>query len=210
MTDEKDNREAEEFGDEDGETGGSTLVDADFSALEGGSAEIAKLAAEAEENKNRYLRALADLENYKRRALKERSDLIKYQGEKLVFDILEIVDNLELALQHSDANPEKLKEGVELIYKRFKEILNKWEIRDESGLGREFDPSRFSAISKVPSADVAPGTVINELKKAYFYKDKLLRVGEVVVSGAVGQEQASDQAERPEDSDENGTSQESL
>ncbi|MDC0358323.1 nucleotide exchange factor GrpE [Oligoflexia bacterium] len=137
---------------------------------------------EIEEYKGKYLRALADLENYKKRALKDRSELLKYQGERVFFDILEVVDNLELALQHAEAEPEKLKEGVELIHKRFLDILGKWEVRASSGLGQEFDPNRHAALSRVAAEGTKPGIIINELKKAYFYKDRLLRAGEVVVT----------------------------
>lgn len=144
--------------------------------------EAGVLKAEVEEFKAKYLRALADLENYKKRAMKERSELLKYQGEKVFFDILEIVDNLELALDHAEAEPDKLKEGLELIHKRFVDILGKWEVRSASGLGEEFDPNRHAALSRVPADGTKPGLIVNELKKAYFYKDRLLRAGEVVVT----------------------------
>lgn len=144
--------------------------------------EIKALRAENDENKDKYLRSLAEFENFKKRSLKERSELIKYQGEKVLFDVLEVVDNLELALQHADAERDKIISGVEMIYKRLIDTLAKWDVKGESAMGKEFDPAKHSAISKVPSPDAKQGIVINELKKAYFYKDKLLRVGEVVVS----------------------------
>jgi len=138
--------------------------------------------SELEEMRGKYLRALADYENYKKRVLKERSELLKYQGEKPLYDFLEIADNIELALEHSDANPEKLKEGIQLIHKLLMNIFSKWEVRPVSGIGKPFDPNQQSAISQLASEDAKPGTVINELKKAYFFKDKLLREGEVVVA----------------------------
>jgi molecular chaperone GrpE len=64
----------------------------------------------------------------------------------------------------------------------FVERLGKWDVRGESGVGLPFDPQRHAAISRVPGADVKPGTIVGELKKAYFYKDKLIRPGEVVVA----------------------------
>ncbi len=168
-----------------------------YAAQTGSGDDTERLRSELKETNDKYLRALADLENYKKRTLKERSDLLKYQGEKVFVDLLEVVDNLEFALQYSGApelpseppafspeSAEKLRQGLVLIHKLFLNILGKWEVRPESALGKLFDPQHFSAISKVPTTDVEPGTVISELKKAYFYKDRMLRPGEVVVADA--------------------------
>src|SRR5262249_35030137 len=130
---------------------------------------------------------------------RERSDLIKYQGEGILRDLLDVVDNLELALQHTEADPQKLKDGVALIHKMFLEILGRWEVRADTGMGKGFDPSKHSAISRVPTDHMPAGTIVNELKKAYFYKDKLLRPGEVVVS-AEREEQESEREAGEEES----------
>lgn len=140
------------------------------------------MAKELAESKDRYIRLLADFENFKRRALKEQSELLKYQGERLVVDLLEVLDNLELALAYSSAEYDKLKAGLEMVHKMFVERLGRWEIRGEGAMGKEFDPHKHAAISRVPGNSAAPGTIVGELKKAYFYKDKLIRVGEVVVA----------------------------
>jgi molecular chaperone GrpE len=140
------------------------------------------LAKELAESRDKYLRLMADFENFKKRALKEQSELLKYQGEALVVDMLEVVDNLELALAHSSAEYDKLKAGLDMVYKMFVERLGKWQIRGESSMGREFDPHKHAAISRVPGNSTKPGTIVGELKKPYFYKDKLIRVGEVVVA----------------------------
>jgi len=97
-------------------------------------------------------------------------------------ELLEVLDNLELALSHSTADHDKLKEGLEMVHKMFVDRLGRWEIRGESGMGNQFDPHKHAAISKVPGNDAQPGTIVGELKKPYFYKDKLIRVGEVVVA----------------------------
>lgn len=144
--------------------------------------DIERLERELSAANDKYLRALADSENYKKRALKERSDLLKYQGEQLVLDLIRVVDDLDLATQYKDADPEKVKEGLGLIYKSLRDVLSKWDIRSESAVGKDFDPVKHSAISKVPAQDAAPGTVVSELKKAFYYKDKLIRPAEVVVA----------------------------
>lgn len=144
----------------------------------------ARLEAEVAEAKDKYLRALAEIENYKKRVQRERSELLKYQGEALLLDILPAVDNFELALQHKDADADKLRAGIELIHKMLVDGLQKWGVRPESALGKPFNPQIHSALSRVAVDDAPPGTVVNELRKAYFYKDKLLRPAEVVVSAA--------------------------
>jgi molecular chaperone GrpE len=183
----------------EGDNSGSTEAretDADFSVLDNeedgpGAGQsgnddslVASLTAEADEYKNKYLRSLAEFENYKKRALKERSDLLKYQGEKVLTDILPVLDNMELALGHASAEDSKLREGIELIHKMFVDILAKWSVKAHSGLGKPFDPAHQQAISRLELDDVEPNTVFQELKKAYFYHDRLLRPGEVVVAVA--------------------------
>jgi len=140
------------------------------------------LAKELADSRDKYLRLMADFENFKKRALKEQSELLKYQGEALVVDLIEVVDNLELALAHSSAEYDKLKAGLDMVHKMFVERLGKWQIRGESSMGGEFDPYKHAAISRVPGNSAKPGTIVGELKKPYFYKDKLIRVGEVVVA----------------------------
>lgn len=146
--------------------------------------ELAAMQAEAKENHERYLRALADFDNYKKRAIKERSELLKYQGENLAADLLEVVDNFERALATEGGDVASVKSGVEMIYKQLMDLLSKHGVRGESSIGKPFDPQIHQAISQAPAADFAAGTVCSELKKAYFIKDKLIRVGQVVVASS--------------------------
>lgn len=140
------------------------------------------LEAELADARDRYLRLAADFENFKRRALKEQSELLKYQGEKIVVDMLEVLDNLELALSHSSASQDSLKTGLEMVHKLFVEKLGKWQILGESSVGTQFDPQKHAAISRVPGSEA--GVIVGELKKPYYYKDKLIRCGEVIVATA--------------------------
>lgn len=161
----------------------SPLADRDLDLNTGAlEAELAAAKAEASENHDRYLRALAELENFKKRALKERSELLKYQGERIFVELLDIVDDLDRALQFKQSDPASLVAGFEMIFGRFNDLLSKWEIRGDSQIGKNFDPMIHNAIAKVPSNDQAQGVIVNELKKPFFYKDKLLRPGEVIVS----------------------------
>lgn len=163
--------------------------------------QVEALSVERDELKAKYIRALADFENYKKRAMKERSDVLKYQGEKILADIVQVVDNLELALGHKDAEPEKLVTGLEMIHRQFVDTLGRWDVRQKSVLGQPFDPNTQNALSKIPVADTEPGTVVNEFKKAYFYKDKLLRAAEVVVSEPAPEPAPKSAEEEPADGD---------
>lgn len=146
---------------------------------------LERLRAELEEARERHIRLLAEFENFRRRTQRERTDLIKYQGEQIVIDLMDVIDNMERAMTFAQGDSEQFRGGVELIFRTFQSLLEKWGVRLESGMGKEFDPAFQSALSTMPSAEVEPGTVVGELKKAAFYKDKLIRVGEVVVAGPV-------------------------
>jgi molecular chaperone GrpE len=165
--------------------GDNTQPDQDVTNEGQGAASVdgkPSLEAELADAKDRYLRLAADFENFKRRALKEQSELLKYQGEKIVVDMLEVLDNLELALSHSSASQDSLKTGLEMVHKLFVEKLGKWQIRGDSSVGSQFDPQKHAAISRVPGAE--SGVIVGELKKPYYYKDKLIRCGEVIVATA--------------------------
>jgi len=148
------------------------------------AAEIAALKEDATENHEKYLRALADLDNYKKRAIKERSDLIRYQGEQVIVDLLEVVDNFERALASDSSEKDQLKTGIEMIYKQLIDLLTKNGVKGESSVGKPFNPETHQALSQIESEGVAPGCVVSELKKTYFYKDKLIRIGQVVVAAS--------------------------
>lgn len=180
---------------QDGIPARNTSCEADGTAL---NAEIQALRKEADDFKDKYLRSLAEFENYRKRALKERSDLLKYEGERILQDTLEVVDNFELALQHADGDPAKFKTGIEMIYKLLLGVLTKREVRSEPSVGKDFDPTKHEALSKIPVNDAKPGTVLNEMKKAYFFKDKLLRPAQVVVAAEpVKNEQQADAGAEP-------------
>jgi len=149
--------------------------------------EVARLQRELEESRDKHLRLLAEFDNYKKRVLKERSELLKYQGEKVFVDLLDVIDDLDLAMQHKEGDPDKFRSGVALIHKKFLDVLSRWEVRSESAVGKGFDPERQNAISRLVIPDKEPNTVVEELKKTYFYKDKMIRVGEVIVAVGPGE-----------------------
>jgi molecular chaperone GrpE len=145
--------------------------------------ELDAARGEARENYDKFLRAAAELENYKRRAARERSDILKYAGENMARDLLDVLDNLERALLASQTSSgEDFVNGVRLIAEQFKAAFDRHGVRGQSALGTIFDPVKQEALASVPMADKEPGLVLEEFRKSYFFKDKMLRPGQVVVA----------------------------
>lgn len=154
----------------------------DLSQIDSAEYQLEVVKGQLSEAQQNYLRSLADLENFKKRSTKERSDLLKYQGERVIIDLLEVMDNLDLAVAQKETSLEDLQTGLSLIHKKFNEILTKWGIVANDTLGQQFNPQVQEALSLVADPSSAPNTVIQEIKKSYNYKDKLIRPGQVIVS----------------------------
>lgn len=143
---------------------------------------ISKLEQEAKESYQKYLYAMAEIDNMKKRHLKERSDLLKYNGENIARDIIEVLDDLERTSEQSEeVSSSTLLEGITLIASRMRSLLERHQIKSEDSLGAKFDPNKHEAITMSPSKDAEPGTIIHQVRKTYFFKDKLLRPAQVVV-----------------------------
>ena len=134
---------------------------------------------------DRLLRAQADYENYKKRIAREKEDLYKFGNERLLKELLPILDNFERSLTHAKESKSLagVVEGVELIRKEMINTLKKYGLSEISAKGEKFDPSMHEATAQVPSSDHSEGTVMEELQKGYFVHDRLLRPAMVVVAG---------------------------
>ncbi len=148
-----------------------------------------KLQKKEEEVKDfydKYLRALAELENYKKRVEKEKEEFWRYANEQLVHDLLPILDNFERALDSGKDSKEfeGFYQGVGLIYRQLKEALEKEGLEGFSSKGEVFDPSKHEAVGVLESEDCPPDTVLEEMQKGYYLKERLLRPARVMVSKA--------------------------
>jgi molecular chaperone GrpE len=150
--------------------------------------DLEQAKSESDTNKNNYLRALADFENFKKRSIKDRSELMRYEGEKIIADFIEVKDNFDLAIQHKDAEIENYKAGVDMIAQQFTSVFERWQVLAESSVGKPFDPHNQVALSSACKEGVEPGIVVEEYKKTYTYKGKVIRQGQVVVSEAAKQD----------------------
>jgi molecular chaperone GrpE len=163
----------------------------------GGKEGIAELEAalnkameESQENYDRLLRATADFENYKKRVAKEKSDLIRYGNEELLKALLPVIDNLERALEHANAegNQEGIKGGVEMTLQQFLQILQRFGVTPITAEGERFDPTRHEAVMQQATSAYAPGHVVSELEKGYLLNDRLVRPAKVVVAKALDED----------------------
>ena len=144
-------------------------------------------AARADENWDKYVRSVADLDNYKKRAARERSEAIKYANESLLEKLLPIVDNFEAALNaannsSSGGNIDALKTGVNMIYSQLKNFLAENGLEEIDALGKSFDPNLHEAVSQQATDEAPEGQVVQQMRKGYKLRDRLLRPAMVVVA----------------------------
>jgi molecular chaperone GrpE len=145
--------------------------------------ENVRLTAELKEMNEKYLRLYAEFENYKKRVYKDKEELIKYGNESLLLELLPVIDNLELALKHASDNvSEGLIQGVEITLKELQKTLEKFGLSEIEANGKPFDPLVHHAMNQVERDDVDEKTVVEELRKGYMLRDKVLRPSLVTVS----------------------------
>lgn len=142
--------------------------------------------SQARESYDRFLRVSADFENYKKRARREIEEFRKYANESLIKDLLNVIDNLERAIDLSseEKNEGHITTGVDLTLKELHKILNKFHVKTIESLGKPFDPNFHQAMLQKEVDDHPENTVIEEMQKGYLIYDRLLRPAMVVVSKA--------------------------
>jgi molecular chaperone GrpE len=135
----------------------------------------------------RMLRAAADLDNYKKRAAKEKDEAQRFGIERVLKDLLPVLDNLDRALETSEAGgggDASLTAGVRMTRKLFEDALSRNGVKAFSAKGLPFDPHLHEAMSQQESADVPPNTVLTEVLRGYTLNDRLVRPALVIVSCA--------------------------
>ncbi|WP_111642438.1 nucleotide exchange factor GrpE [Marinimicrobium alkaliphilum] len=159
-------------------------VDVSPEALQAQLADLTQALVTAKED---ALRAQAEAQNARRRAEQDIEKAHKFGQEKLVQDLLPVVDNLERSLAAIDQSDESFKaviEGIELTHKSFVDTLLKHNVHPINPEGEPFDPQLHQAMTMVPSADVEPNTVVNVFQKGYTLHGRLVRPAMVVVAKA--------------------------
>lgn len=136
------------------------------------------------ELQDKYIRLTAEYDNYRKRTLKEKMELTKSAGEDILKGLLPIMDDFERALQSIDeaGDIQAVKDGVHLIYNKFKDFLNQQGIKEIEAQDKDFDTDKHEAVSKVPAqSEDMKGKVVDVVQKGYYLNDKVLRFAKVVV-----------------------------
>jgi molecular chaperone GrpE len=147
---------------------------------------LAEARAEAAKNWDLYLRERADLENFRKRSAREKEEAIRFANDRLLREMIPILDNLERALEHAagGAGGESLLEGVEMTINMFRKALEGFGVKPVAAIGTLFDPNLHQAMGQVETADHPPNTVSAEFQKGYLLHDRLLRPSLVMVAKA--------------------------
>lgn len=134
----------------------------------------------------KLLRITADYQNMKRRSEEELSRAYKYDGEEIIKELLNIVDNFERAIKLDDTNLSdelsKFLEGFKMIYTNLINILNSKNVREIVCLNEDFNPVSMNAVLTEKVEGTEPGKVVEVLQKGYVYNDKVIRPAMVKVS----------------------------
>jgi molecular chaperone GrpE len=162
-------------------------------ALEPGSiapeqlAELKERAAKADEHWDRLLRTTADFDNFKKRAAREKQDAIKFANESLLQKLIPVLDNFDMALAATQTSGkgdavQSLQTGVSMIYQQLKSALTEAGLEELDAADKPFDPNVHEAVSQKETAEVPEGQVVQQLRKGYKFRDRLLRPASVVVA----------------------------
>jgi molecular chaperone GrpE len=148
--------------------------------------ELKSRAATADEHWDKLLRTTADFENFKKRATREKQDAIKFANESLIQKLIPVLDNFDAALaaaQNSSADAKQsLRDGIAMIHQQFRNTLVESGLEEVDASGQTFDPNLHEAVSQRETSDAPEGQVLQQLRRGYKLRDRLLRPASVVVA----------------------------
>lgn len=146
--------------------------------------EIAKLQKELQEWKDSYVRKVAEFENAKKRMEREKEEFSKYASEKIITKMIEIIDNMERAMQSATANKDfdNLAKGIEMTLNQAHNVLKNEGLEPLEAKGKEFNPYEHHAMMQEDTEEHPDNTVIEEFQKGYKLKDKVIRPALVKVA----------------------------
>lgn len=133
---------------------------------------------------DRYLRLSAEFDNYRKRTLREKMELTRSAGESVMRNVLPLMDDVERAVSSMEngLDLEATKEGVKLIYNKFKDFANQNGLKEIEALGESFNTDLHEAVTKIPApSEDMKGKIIDVVQKGYYLNDKVIRFAKVVV-----------------------------
>ena len=145
---------------------------------------IEKLEAEIKEQKDKYLRLMAEFDNFRRRTAKERLELIQTAGKDVIVSLLDVLDDCDRAEKQLQTTNDIAiqKEGIQLVFNKLRSTLQNKGVKALESINTEFDVEKHEAITEIPAPSKAmQGKVMDEVEKGYYLNDKLIRFAKVVV-----------------------------
>ena len=143
-----------------------------------------KLQLELDEQKDKFIRLVAEFENFKRRNAKERMELIQTAGKEVITSLLDVLDDSERAEKQmqSSTDLEEIKKGVLLVFGKLRNTLQAKGLKAMESIHTEFDVEKHEAITEIPApTDDLKDKVLDEVQKGYYLNDKIIRFAKVVV-----------------------------
>lgn len=170
---------------------GDVFEDVEEEPVKEAEDELSALKRELAEAKDKTLRTFAELENFRKRSARTLQDELKYANMSLIRDMLPVMDNLIRAIEAAEKQDQAgelteqgkaLLDGVKMVVEQFNTVLGKHNCTPIEAVNQPFDPNFHQAITQMPSADVAPNTVLMETQKGYVLHDRVVRPSQVIVS----------------------------
>jgi molecular chaperone GrpE len=146
--------------------------------------ELNDLQNKYDELNNSFLRLHDEFDNFRKRTLKEKAELIRSGGERVLLDIITLVDDFEraLAILHDVEDKDAMLEGMDLIYSKFISFLTQHGIKEIVTIGQPFDAERFEAVTTIPVTDASEkGLIVDCIQKGYEMNEKIIRFPKVIV-----------------------------
>ena len=164
----------------DTENGAQTAPETEETPL----SELDQLKADLADQKDKYLRLMAEFENFKRRTAKERVDLIQTAGKDVIVSLLDVMDDCDRAekqLNESDDIAVQ-KEGIQLVFNKLRSTMQSKGVKVMESIHQDFDVEKHEAITEIPApTEDLKGKVIDDVTKGYYLNDKIIRFAKVVV-----------------------------
>lgn len=145
---------------------------------------LEKLKTELDDQKDRFIRKVAEFDNFKRRTAKEREEMRQTAGKEVITDLLDVLDDCDRAqkqIEKSDDNS-MIKDGVLLVFNKLRNVLSAKGLKPMQTIHEEFNPDLHEAITEIPApTNDLKGKILDEIVKGYYLNDKIIRHAKVVV-----------------------------
>ena len=132
-----------------------------------------------------FLRLNAEFDNYRKRTLKEKAELLRSGSEKVLIDIISVIDDFDRALDNisNTEDIEAVREGIELIYNKFNNFLDKHGVKEIETIGQPFDADKHEALTTIPAqSEEDKDKIVDSIQKGYTLDDKVIRYPKVIVA----------------------------